>query len=388
MQIKAYLDNAASTRLLPKVWEAMRPYYSKYYGNPSSHHAAGASARRAVETAREKIAHAIGAKSEELLFTGGGTEADYFALAGTCAMAPHNRRHIIVSAIEHKAILNVVEQLKQNGFSVTILRPDSEGTIHAAEVADAVRRDTFLASIMMVNNEIGTIQPLKEIGAILKPRGILFHSDAVQAFGKMPLSVQKLGVDLLSLSAHKLHGPKGVGALFLRRGIHMKSLVPGGGQENGLRSGTENVPAIVGFAKAAEIAVGDLEHSAEKAGKLRMLLEASILSRLPGSQPATASQHRSPFISNILFPMVDRDFLLARLNAAGIYVTSGSACASYSPEPSHVLTAMGVSENLARNAIRFSLSSLTTKREIDHVVRTVEKIIKPFIAESAQKGGA
>jgi cysteine desulfurase len=292
-------------------------------------------------------------------------------------MAPHNRRHIIVSAIEHKAILNVVEQLKQNGFSVTILRPDSEGTIHAAEVADAVRRDTFLASIMMVNNEIGTIQPLKEIGAILKPRGILFHSDAVQAFGKMPLSVQKLGVDLLSLSAHKLHGPKGVGALFLRRGIHMKSLVPGGGQENGLRS-----------AKAAEIAVGDLEHSAEKAGKLRMLLEASILSRLPGSQPATASQHRSPFISNILFPMVDRDFLLARLNAAGIYVTSGSACASYSPEPSHVLTAMGVSENLARNAIRFSLSSLTTKREIDHVVRTVEKIIKPFIAESAQKGGA
>ncbi|HEV2695478.1 MAG TPA: cysteine desulfurase family protein [Verrucomicrobiae bacterium] len=377
--MNAYLDNAASTRVLTKVWDAMHPYFVEYYGNPSSHHAPGMIARKAVESARQTISHLIGADSDELFFTSGGTEADYFALAGTCLKAPSGRRHIIASAIEHKAILSTIEQLKQNGFSVTILPPDADGIITPESIAAAMRADTFLVSIMMVNNEIGTIQPLQEIGAMLKPRGILFHSDAIQAFGKIPVNVQKLNVDLLSLSGHKLHGPKGVGALFVRRGITMKPLVPGGGQENGLRSGTENVPSIVGFAKASEIAVKGLERTAKKIKRLRTMLETSILSQLPGSRLVTSSKYRSPFITNIIFPMVDRDFLLARLGVAGIYVTSGSACASYSLAPSHVLIAMGVPENMARNAIRFSLSSLTTESEIKHAVRSIVKIVEPFV---------
>ncbi len=373
-----YLDNAASTCVHPAVVEAMLPYFREHFGNPSSHHAAGVSVRDTVEAARELIARAVNAEPDELLFTSGGTEADHLAIVGASLLSPAHRRHIIVSAIEHQAVLRAAPQLTKNGFSLTILKPDSDEIIQADDVAAAIRPDTFLVSIMMVNNEVGTIQPLEKISAVLKPRGILFHSDAVQAFGKIHLDVRKLGVDLLSLSAHKLHGPKGGGALFVRRGVRLKAVLPGGGQEHGLRAGTENVPAIAGFAKAVEIATANLDKASAKARKLRDKLESAILAELPGTKLATSSKNRSPYIANILFPMVDNSYLLNRLDAAGVYVTSGSACASHSLEPSHVLLAMGVSENLARSAIRFSLSVFITEEEINFVVQNVIEIVKPF----------
>ena len=378
-----YLDNAASTCVHPAVVEAMLPYFREHFGNPSSHHAAGVSVRDTVEAARELIARAVNAEPDELLFTSGGTEADHLAIVGTSLLTPANRRHVIVSAIEHQAVLRAAEQLSKNGFSLTVLNPDSDGIIQPDDVAAAIRPDTFLVSVMAVNNEVGTIQPLEKISAVLKPRGILFHSDAVQAFGKIHLDVRKLGVDLLSLSAHKLHGPKGVGALFVRRGVRLKAVLPGGGQEHGLRSGTENVPAIAGFAKAVEIATANLDKASAKARKLRDKLESAILAELPGTKLATSSKNRSPYIANILFPMVDNSYLLNRLDAAGVYVTSGSACASHSLEPSHVLVAMGVSENLARSAIRFSLSNFTTEEEINCAVRTAVEIVEPFVTELA-----
>jgi cysteine desulfurase len=379
--MSVYLDNAASTCVRPEVVEAMLPYFREHFGNPSSHHAAGAYAHETLEAARSLISAAVNAEPDELFFTSGGTEADHLAILGACLLAPANRRHIIVSAIEHQAVLRAAEQLSQNGFTLTILNPDSNGIIHAEDIAAAIRPDTFLVSIMMVNNEVGTIQSLEKISAVLKPRGILFHSDAVQAFGKIQLDVRKLGVDLLSLSAHKIHGPKGVGALFVRRGVRLKAVLPGGGQEHGLRSGTENVPAIAGFAKAVEIATANLDRASAKAEKLRDKLEFAILSELPGTKLTTRPEKRSPYIANILFPMVDNSYLLNRLDAAGVYVTSGSACASHSLEPSHVLLAMGISENLARSAIRFSLSVFTTEEEINFAVKSLIEIVKPFVIQ-------
>lgn len=379
--MSVYLDNAASTCVHPEVVEAMLPFFREHFGNPSSHHAAGAFVHEAVELARKSIVSVIGAEPDELLFTSGGTEADHLALVGASLVAPINRRHIIVSAIEHQAVLQAAEQLSQSGFSLTILSPNSNGVIQPEAVAAAIRPDTFLASVMLVNNEVGTIQPLEKISAILKPREILFHSDAVQAFGKLPLNVRNLGVDLVSLSAHKLHGSKGIGALFVRHGVRLKPLLPGGGQEHGIRSGTENVPAIVGFAKAVEIASTTLARNFNKILALRDKLESAILSALPGTKLATAASNRSPYITNILFPMVDNSYLLNRLNAAGVYVTSGSACASHSLEPSHVLIAMGISENLARSAIRFSLSAVTTEEEINFAVQTIIDIVKPFVIQ-------
>lgn len=379
--MSAYLDNAASTCVRPEVVDAMLPYFREHFGNPSSHHAVGTHAHETLEAARELISSAVNAEPDELFFTSGGTEADHLAIVGASLLAPANRRHIIVSAIEHQAVLRAADQLVQSGFSVTVLNPNSDGIIQVEDVAAAIRPDTFLVSIMVVNNEVGTIQPLQNISAVLKSRRILFHADAVQALGKIRLDVRELGVDLMSLSAHKLYGPKGVGALFVRRGARLKAVLPGGGQEHGLRSGTENVPAIAGFAKAVEIAKANLGHESAKVEKLRDKLESAILSELPGTKLATRSEQRSPYIANILFPMVDNSYLLNRLNAAGVYVTSGSACASHSLEASHVLLAMGLSENSARSALRFSLSSFTTEEEINYTVKNVVEIVKPFIAK-------
>lgn len=376
--MSVYLDNAASTGVHPEVVEAMLPYFRERFGNPSSHHTFGASVHESVEAARGTISSVVNAEPDELIFTSGGTEADHLAIVGASLLAPANRRHIVVSAIEHQAVLRAADQLSEFGFTVTLVNPDSQGIIQPEAIAGAIRPDTFLVSVMMVNNEVGTIQPLEKISAVLKPHGILFHSDAVQAFGKIPLDVRKLGVDLLSLSAHKIHGPKGIGALFVREGVRLKPLLPGGGQEHGFRSGTENVPAIVGFAKAVEIANATLNRNSKKVLALREKLESELLAALPGSRIATSSPHRSPYIANIIFPMVDNSYLLNRLDAAGICVTSGSACASHSLEPSHVLIAMGLPENLAPSAIRFSLSSLTTEEEINHAISSVIEIVEPF----------
>lgn len=383
--IKSYLDNAASTCVHPEVVETMLPFFQEHYGNPSSRHVAGSFARDAVDASRETIATIINSKPGEIVFTSGGTEADHLALVGASLLAPPDRRHVIVSAIEHQAVLRAVDQLEQSGFSVTVVEPDAYGIIQTSAVADALRPDTFLVSIMLVNNEIGTIQPLEEISAILKPRKILFHTDAVQGFGKIPIDVKKLGVDLMSLSAHKLHGPKGVGALYIRNGVSLKPLIPGGGQEHGLRSGTENVPAIAGFGKASEIAENALESVTGKVLRLRDKLESTILSEIAGSKLSTSTVCRSPYISNILFPMINNDYLMTKLYAAGVCVTSGSACSSHSQEPSHVLRAIKLPENLARCAIRFSLSALTTEDEIEYALQTIRTIVKPFAEHLVQQ---
>ena len=378
--MNVYLDNAASTCVHPQVVEAMLPFFTGHCGNPSSHHVAGRFAREAVETARTAISSAIHSHPENLFFTSGGTEANHLALFGTTAIAPKSRRHIIVSAIEHQSVLRTAEQLSSIGFSVTRLPPTSEGLVRVEDVARAIRPDTFLVSIMLVNNEVGTRQPIEDIASILKPRGILLHTDAVQAFGKVPVEVQSLGVDLMSLSAHKLHGPKGVGALFVRQGVRLRPILLGGGQENGLRSGTENVPAIVGFGKAAEITMNSIGQWSSEVKRLRDTLESSIMVQLPGAKLATSTPHRSPYISNVIFPMVDNSYLINRLAASGICVTSGSACSSYSLEPSHVLIAMGLGDEMARCAIRFSLSPMTTQEEVEHTVHSVLEAVCPVTA--------
>lgn len=381
--MSVYLDNAASTGVHPEVVEAMLPYFRERFGNPSSHHTFGASVHESVEAARGAISSVVNAEPDELIFTSGGTEADHLAIVGASLLAPANRRHIVVSAIEHQAVLRAADQLSEFGFTVTLVNPDSQGIIQPEAIAGAIRPDTFLASVMMVNNEVGTLQPLEKISSVLKPRGILFHSDAVQGFGKLPLDVRQLGVDLLSLSAHKIHGPKGIGALFVREGVRLKPVLPGGGQEHGIRSGTENVPAIIGFAKAAEITNATLTRNLNNIRTLRDKLEAAVLSSLPGTKLTTPSLNRTPYIANILFPMLDNAYLLNRLDAAGVYVTSGSACASHSLEPSHVLTAMGLSEDMARSAIRFSLSSFTTEEEINYTVQSLVGIVEPFVSQLA-----
>ena len=376
--IQAYLDNAATTCVRQEVLDAMLPFFREQYGNPSSRHAAGCLAREAVDAARETIATIINSRPNELIFTSGGTEADHLGLVGTCLLAPSNKRHIIISAIEHQAVLRAAEELEQIGFSVSFIQPDSGGIIRSDDVLDAVRPDTYLASIMLVNNEIGTIQPIDEIGAVLKQRGVLLHCDAVQGFGKIPVDVKRLNVDLLSLSAHKLHGPKGVGALFVRSGVSIKPQLPGGGQEHGVRSGTENVPAIAGFARAAELAMRDIQSAGQRITILRDRFETAVLSQIHGSRLATSTIHRSPYLSTILFPMLSSDYFIAKLDSAGICATSGSACSSHSLESSHVLRAIGLNNGLARNAIRFSLSPFTTDAEINYTVGIIRDVVNNF----------
>lgn len=376
--MSAYLDNAASTRVHPDVLRVMCPMFSEHFGNPSSPHLAAANARDSVENARDVLARAINAVGDEIVFTSGGTEANHLAIIGAASMAPPERRHLVVSAIEHSSVLSAIDHLRQVGFSVTVVPPGRNGIVAVDAVAAAVRQNTFLVSVMMVNNEIGSIQPIAQINAFLRPRGILFHSDAVQAVGKIPVDVRNLGVDLLSMSAHKIHGPKGIGALFLRRGVRLRALIGGGGQERGLRSGTENVPAIVGFAKAIEMAIATLEVNSARAQALITRFESAVLSKVAGAAPAIAHHMRSPYISNILFADVDNNYLLRSLDSLGIYVTSGSACASHSLEPSHVLLAIGLSENQARSAIRFSLSNFTTEEEIDYTVHHLVQVINPL----------
>jgi len=363
---RIYLDNNATSPVADAVRDAMMPYLEHRLGNPSSIHGIGRDAREAMEGARRQVASLINCRPKRLTFTGGGSEADNLALKGVAHALRDRGNHIITSSIEHPAILESCRSLARTGFRVTYLPVDEYGTIKPEELERAIKDDTFLVSLMMANNEVGTIAPIKELCAIAREKGAIFHTDAVQAVGKIPVDVEDLGVDLLTLSAHKFHGPKGVGALYVRKGLTLEPLVHGGKQESGLRAGTENIPAIVGMGKAAELARVALAES-DRVRQLRDALEARIRELVPDAVLNGHPTDRTPNTLNLTLPNLRGESLVVALDMHGISLSSGSACKAGSPEPTHVLIAMGKSETDAHCSVRFSLSRFTTE---DDVART------------------
>lgn len=371
---RVYLDNSATTRVSDEVVSAMLPYFTEKFGNPSSLHTAGREAREAVELAREQISRTIGANPAEVIFTSGGTEADNIAIIGSALANRKKGNHIITSAVEHPAVLETCKHLEKDGFKVTYVPVDPDGVLKLDELEKAITKETILISVMHVNNEIGTIQPIKEIGKIAREKDILFHTDAVQSFGKVPVNVDDLGADLLSLSGHKIHGPKGIGVLYLRKGTPVRSLVYGGGHERGIRSGTENVPGIVGVGKACEIAARDFEKNVAHMTRLRDRLMDGLLkiehSRLNGSRTK-----RSPNNVNISYSFVEGESMVLLLDMKGIEVSTGSACSSKKLEPSHVLLSCGLDPETAHGSLRMTNSKYTTQEEVDYVIETLPGIV-------------
>ncbi|MBI4739761.1 cysteine desulfurase [Candidatus Woesearchaeota archaeon] len=366
-----YLDNAASTLLDPRARVAMRLYGTTYYANPGAIHTPGRTAARALEFARETIARKIGARTHEIIFTSGATESDNLALRGIAEAAHAQKKHVITSQIEHAAVLEPAKELKAQGFDVTYLPVDNEGLVNSNDVRKSITRHTLLVSIMHANNEIGTIEPIEKIGRICKEAGVPFHTDAAQSFAKVPIDVERAHVDLLSMSAHKIHGPKGVGALYVREGTPFKAQILGGGQEFGLRSGTQNVAGVVGFAKAAEeLKPKDIDRMAV----LRDYAFKHLLS-IPCTRSNGSRTRRLCNNVNVLFEGVPSGELLMHLDRAGIAVSTGSACSSLDIKASHVLTAIGESAEEAHAAIRFSISKFTTKEEIDYAIRRTTQAV-------------
>ena len=370
-----YLDYNATTPLAPEVLDAMQPYLVRHFGNPSSIHAAGREARAAIDDARDRIARVIGAKSHEIIFTSGGTEADNLAVLGLARAHGARGRHVITATTEHPAVLEAFEHLeKHEGFRVTWLRVDGGGRVDPGELKDAIRGETTLVSIMSANNETGVLQPVREIAAICRERGVLLHSDMVQSFGKLPLDVREAGPDAVSLAAHKFYGPKGAGLLWLSAGVPISKIQFGGSHENQRRPGTENVAAIAGMARAAELAVADLEGEQAREAALAQRLWAGVQSAFPAAQRNGHPTERLANTLNVSFPGLDGESLLMNLDLAGICASSGSACMVGSIEPSHVLLAMGAAPELARATVRFSLGRQTTVEEIDEAVRRLPEI--------------
>lgn len=371
-----YLDNAATTVVRSEVADAMRHSFTEAYGNPSSLHATGQKGKRVLEQSRSEIASIIQAEPKEVYFTSGGTESNNLAIKGF-AYANHERgNHLITSSIEHHAVLNVFQELEKHGFEVTYLPVDRFGLVNPETVKDAIRTDTVLVSIMLANNEIGTLEPLKEITALTKERRIAMHTDAVQAVGKIPVSVADLGIDMLSLSGHKFHGPKGIGVLYKRDGIKLAPLFEGGHQERMLRPGTENVPGVVGLVTALRLAVRELDPEMARLSALRDRLESGILSRI---RHVTVNGHlhrRVPNISSLNFAFLEGEALLLALDTKGIAVSTASACSAGSDEPSHVLKAIGLDSLTARGALRFSLSKNNTPEEIEYVIEVVADTVE------------
>ena len=367
MKNRIYLDHAATTPLAGEVLEAMMPYFSECWGNASAVYATGREARRAVEDARKAAAEAIGAQPQEICFTSGGSESDNMAIRGTARALKDKGKHIITTKIEHHAVLNPCKQLQQEGYEVTFVSPDREGKIDPEDIRKAVRQDTILVSVMTANNEIGTIEPVSEIGRICRENGIVFHTDAVQAAGSLPVNVQETGCDLLSLSAHKFYGPKGVGALYIREGTRLSPLIGGGEQERGLRAGTENVPGIAGLGKAIAMAGENLEQNAKHMCRMRDRLTEGILSAVPGAAINGAMRDRL---------RIDGEALLLRLDLAGIAASAGSACTAGSREVSHVLKAIGLTEKEAKSSLRLTTGIHTTEEEIDETVKIIGEIVK------------
>lgn len=377
-----YMDNAATTATRPEVLEAMLPYFTEHYGNPSSIHGVGRDARRAVEAARRQVASAIGAEPREIYFTAGGSESDNWAIRCAAAANEKKGRHIITSAIEHHAVLHTCEYMEKNGYEVTYLPVDGDGLVSPKDVKSAIRPDTVLVSIMAANNEIGALQPIAEIGEIARAAGVLFHTDAVQAVGAVPVDVNGWKADMLSLSAHKFHGPKGVGALYIRKGVRIGNLIFGGAQERGLRAGTENLPGIVGLGKAIELAAAELPEYAARMTRLRDRLINGILAEIPDVRLNGHRTLRLPGNVNVSVRYVEGEALLMRLDLAGIEGSSGSACTSGSLDPSHVLLAIGLPHEIAHGSLRLSLGSGNTDEDVDTVLAKLPAIISDLRAMS------
>ena len=372
---RIYLDNAATTAVSPEVVEAMLPFFTQAYGNASSIHGHGREAKRAIENARRQVMKSLNAAHpQEIYFTAGGSESDNWAIKAVALQ--HERGHIITTAIEHHAVLHTCQWLEKRGFDVTYLPVDEFGQVTAAEVEKALRPDTILVSVMAANNEVGTIQPIGEIGKLCRERGVLFHTDAVQAVGALPIDVQAMHIDLLSLSGHKLHGPKGVGALYIRKGVRIEPLLHGGAQERGYRAGTENVPGIVGLGKAVEMAYVNLADNAARMIALRDQLIQGLMDRVPGARLNGHPTERLPNNVNMSFDGVEGEALLLRLDLVGVAGSSGSACTSGALDPSHVLLALGLTPAEANGALRLTLGSDTTEEEIASVLDILPPIVE------------
>ena len=373
---RIYLDNAATTAVSPEVLTAMLPYFTECYGNPSSIHSTGRDAHKAVDAARRQVAAAINADPSEIYFTAGGSESDNWAIKGTAFAKRDKGNHIITTAIEHHAVLHTCQWLEKQGFEVTYLPVDENGLVSVEDVEKAITDKTILISIMAANNEIGTIEPIAEIGALARSKGILFHTDAVQAVGAIPLDVKAMNIDMLSMSGHKFHGPKGIGALYVRKGVRLDTLIAGGAQERGKRAGTENLPGIVGIGKAIEIATRDMEANAERMTRLRDKLIHGILEEIPDVRLNGHPTRRLPNNVNVSVRYIEGEALLLRLDLAGIAGSSGSACTSGSLDPSHVLLAIGLPHEIAHGSLRLTLGTDTTEADIDEVLDKLPGIVK------------
>lgn len=371
-----YLDNAATTKTAPEVVDAMLPYFSEHYGNPSSIYGLGAASKKAITDARKIIADKLGAKQEEIYFTAGGSESDNWALKAAAEAYASKGHHIITTKIEHHAILHTCEYLEKRGFEITYLDVDADGLVHPEDLEAAIRPDTILVSVMFANNEIGTIEPIKELAAITKAHGALFHTDAVQAFGQVPIDVNELKIDMLSASGHKLNGPKGTGFLYIRTGIKIRSFVHGGAQERSRRAGTENVPGIVGLGAAADRAFRIMEDKIAKETELRNYLIARIENEIPYCKLNGHRTRRLPNNVNFSFKFVEGESILIMLDMKGVCASSGSACTSGSLDPSHVLLAIGMKHEEAHGSLRLTLSEENTKEELDFVVDNLKAIIE------------
>ena len=375
MERLIYLDNAATTKTAPEVVEAMLPYFTEHFGNPSSVYGFAAANKEVITRQREIIADTLGAKSNEIYFTAGGSESDNWALIATAEAYASKGKHLITSKIEHHAILHTCEYLEKKGFEVTYLDVDENGIVDLEQLKSAIREDTILISIMYANNEIGTIQPIREIGAIAHEHGILFHTDAVQAFGQVPINVDENQIDMLSASGHKLNGPKGIGFLYIRKGVKIRSFIHGGAQERRRRAGTENVPGIVGFGKAVERAVSTMEARTKKERELRDYLIERIEKEIPYCRLNGDRTKRLPNNVNFSFRFIEGESLLIMLDMKGICASSGSACTSGSLDPSHVLLAIGLPHEIAHGSLRMTLSEETTKEDLDYVVENLKEIV-------------
>jgi len=386
-----YLDNNATTPIDPRVFEAMRPFLQEQYYNPSSIYNPAQKVRSAVEEAREKVANLIGARASEIVFTSGGTEADNMAIKGAAFALREKGKHIITSKIEHHAVLAACEFLEKIGYEVTYLPVDKYGVVDLDALKESIKEDTILITIMYANNEIGTLQPIKEIAEIARKHGILFHTDAVQAVGKIPVNVKELGVDMLSLSAHKLYGPKGIGALYIRSGVKIESLIHGGHQERQRRAGTENVAGIIGLGKAAELALHEMEEEEKKIKPLRDRLEKEILKKIPEVIVNGHPEKRLYNTLNVCIKYIEGESILINLDFEGIRASSGSACTSGSLEPSHVLLALGLPPEVAHGSLRFSFGKFNEEKDVDRVMEVLPGIVEklremsPFWKERQKK---
>lgn len=370
-----YLDHAATTYVRPDVFEAMKPYFCEKFGNASSIYSLGRETKKAVESAREQVAKALGAQPREVFFTASGSEADNWAIKGVAYANKAKGNHIITSSIEHPAVLSTCQQLEKEGFEVTYLPVDSDGLVSVEELRAAIKDTTILVSIMTANNEIGTIQPIAELGAVAKEKGVLFHTDAVQAIGNVKIDVNEMNIDLLSLSAHKFYGPKGVGALFIRKGVKINNLIHGGHQERGKRASTENVPGIVGLAKAIEIATENLEEYNKKLISLREKTIEGIMAKVPYVKLNGHRHQRLPGNVNFSFQFIEGESLLLMLDMKGICGSSGSACSSGSLDPSHVLMSIGLTHEIAHGSLRLTFGEENSEEDVDYILSVIPEIV-------------